>query len=54
MDETLVKQGKNRWRAGMLLIPRVLIWLVLVLTLRRDLNYDVASTVRAVHVSTHG
>ena len=42
IDETLAEQGKNRWRAGTLLIPRVLIWLVLVLTLRRDLNYGKA------------
>lgn len=39
MDETLTEQGYMRWRKGTMLIPRVLIWLVLVLTLRRDLNY---------------
>jgi hypothetical protein len=42
IDETLVEQGKNHWRRGTLLIPGLLIWLVLVLTLRRDLNYDQA------------
>ena len=42
LDEALTEQGQNRWRKGTLLIPRVLIWLVLVLTLRRDLNYTQA------------
>lgn len=42
MAETLAEQGKTRWRRGTLLIPGLLIWLVLVLTLRRDLNYDQA------------
>jgi hypothetical protein len=42
IDETLAEQGKNRWRYGTLLMPGLLIWLVLVLTLRRDLNYDQA------------
>jgi len=42
IDQTLAEQGKNRWRHGTLLIPGLLIWLVLVLTLRRDLNYDQA------------
>jgi Insertion element 4 transposase N-terminal/Transposase DDE domain len=40
IEETLAEQGKNRWRRGTLLIPGLLIWLVLALTLRRDLNYD--------------
>lgn len=39
IDETLAERGKSRWRPGILLVPRLLIWLVLVLTLRRDLNY---------------
>jgi len=34
IEETLTEQGKNRWRRGTLLIPGLLIWLVLVLTLR--------------------
>lgn len=42
LDETLTEQGQSHWRKGTLLIPRVLIWLVLVLTIRRDLNYDQA------------
>lgn len=42
IDETLVEQGKTHWRRGTILIPVLLIWLVLVLTLRRDLNYDQA------------
>jgi len=42
IEETLVEQGKNHWRRGTLLIPGLLIWLVLVLTLRRDHNYDQA------------
>jgi len=42
MDEVLSEQGQDHWRKGTLLIPRLLIWLVLVLTLRRDLNYDKA------------
>ena len=42
IEETLAEQGKNHWRRGTLLIPSLLIWLVLVLTLRRDLNYDQA------------
>jgi len=42
IDETLAEQGKSHWRRGTLLIPGLLIWLVLVLTLRRDLNYDQA------------
>lgn len=42
IDEALAEQGQNHWRRGTLLIPSLLIWLVLVLTLRRDLNYDQA------------
>jgi hypothetical protein len=42
IDETLAEQGKNHWRRGTLLVPGLLIWFVLVLTLRRDLNYDQA------------
>jgi len=40
MDETLRELEQDHWRRGTLLIPRVLIWLVLVLTVRRDLNCD--------------
>jgi hypothetical protein len=42
IDTILVEQGKDHARHGTLLKPRLLIWLVLVLTLRRDLNYDQA------------
>jgi hypothetical protein len=38
MDEVLREQGQDKFRQGTLLIPKLLIWLVLVLTLRRDLN----------------
>ncbi len=40
IDEALCEHGKDRYRKGTLLIPNVLIWLVLVMTLRRDLNTD--------------
>ena len=42
IDETLAEHGQDHSRKGTRLIPRMLIWLVLVLTLRRDLNYDKA------------
>lgn len=42
IDETLTELGKDQHRKGTVLIARVLVWLVLVLTLRRDLNYDKA------------
>lgn len=38
IDEALAEQGLDRFRQGTLLIPKVLIWLVLALTIRRDLN----------------
>ena len=38
IEEVVVEQGKNKFRQGTLLTPTVLIWLVLALTLRRDLN----------------
>ena len=38
IDEVLVEQGQDRFRRGTLLMPKVLIWLVLALTIRRDLN----------------
>lgn len=40
--ETLVEQGKDKYRKGTILVPKLLVWLVLVLTLRRDLNYHKA------------
>lgn len=42
IDQALQEQAKNTCRKGTLLTPRLLVWLVLVLTLRRDLNYDKA------------
>ena len=39
IEETLAEEGKDRWRKGTILIPNLLVWLVLGLTLRRDLNY---------------
>jgi len=42
LEETLQEQGHHKWRKGTILTPKVLVWLVLVLTLRRDLNYDKA------------
>jgi hypothetical protein len=42
IDTILVEQGKDHARRGTVLMPRLLIWLVLVLTLRRDLNYHQA------------
>lgn len=42
IDEVLIEQGEDSYRKGTKLIPRLLIWLVLVLTIRRDLNYDKA------------
>ena len=39
IDEVLTEQGKDEYRKGTILIPKFLVWLVLVLTLRRDLNY---------------
>jgi hypothetical protein len=41
LEEVLAEQGLNqKVRQGTLLIPTVLIWLVLALTIRRDLNCD--------------
>lgn len=39
IEEVLAEQGLNKPRKGTLLMPKVLIWLVLALTIRRDLNY---------------
>ena len=38
IDEVLAEQERDRFRQGTLLMPKVLIWLVLALTIRRDLN----------------
>lgn len=42
IEEVLIEQELTKPRKGTLLMPKVLIWLVLVLTLRRDLNYQQA------------
>ena len=39
IEEVLVEQGLGKSRKGTLLVPTVLIWLVLALTIRRDMNY---------------
>lgn len=38
IDETLVELGEDQYRKGTVLTPKLLVWLVLALTLRRDLN----------------
>ena len=40
IQEVLDEKGLNKFRKGSILIPRVLIWLVLSMTLRRDLSAD--------------
>ena len=40
IEETLAEHGKAKWRQGTLLVPKVMVWLVLALTLRRDLNCE--------------
>jgi len=39
IGEVLVEQGKDGYRKGTILTPKLSVWLVLALTLRRDLNY---------------
>jgi hypothetical protein len=39
IDEVLIEHGKDGCRQGTILTPKLSVWLVLVLTLRRDLNY---------------
>ncbi len=39
IDDVLTEQGKDKYRQGTILTPKFLVWLVLALTLRRDLNY---------------
>lgn len=39
IGEVLIEQGKDGYRKGTILTPNLLVWLVLALTLRRDLNY---------------
>lgn len=38
IKQVLTEQGKAQYRKGTILIPQLLVWLVLTLTLRRDLN----------------
>jgi hypothetical protein len=38
IEEALAEQGKDKFRKGTILIPQLLVWLVLALTVRRDLN----------------
>ena len=40
VHEALAEHDKAKWRKGTILLPAVTIWLVLALTLRRDLNCD--------------
>jgi len=40
LKETLQELAKDQCRKGTVLIPTLLVWLVLALTLRRDLSYD--------------
>ncbi len=39
IQEVLVEHKKDKYRKGTLLTPFVMVWLVLTLTLRRDINY---------------
>ncbi len=39
IEEVLIEQELTEFRKGTLLVPKVLIWLILALTIRRDLNY---------------
>lgn len=38
IKQVLAEEGKDKYRKGTKLVPRLLVWLVLALTLRRDLN----------------
>jgi hypothetical protein len=42
IEEVLIEHKKDKYRKGTILKPCIMIWLVLVLTLRRDLNYHKA------------
>jgi len=39
IEESLAEHGKEQYRKGTLLTPILVVWLVLALTIRRDLNY---------------
>ena len=40
IKESLIEAGKGKYRQGTLLIPVFVVWLVLAITMRRDLNYS--------------
>ncbi len=40
IKESLLEAGKDKFRKGTLLIPVFVVWLVLAITMRRDLNYN--------------
>lgn len=40
IEEVLIEHKKDKYRKGTILTPCIIIWLVLSLTLRRDLNYN--------------
>ncbi len=40
IEEALIEHKKDKYRKGTILTPCIMIWLVIVLTLRRDLNYN--------------
>ena len=40
IEEALSEHKKNNYRKGTILTPLIMVWLVLALTLRRDLNYS--------------
>jgi len=42
IKEVPAKHKKNKYRKGTVLIPCIMVWLVLAITLRRDLNYHKA------------
>ena len=39
IDDVLKEHNKDKFRKGTILSPRIMIWLVFAITLRRDLNY---------------
>ena len=39
IEDTLAERKKDKYRKGTLLTPLLMVWLILTLTLRRDINY---------------
>jgi hypothetical protein len=39
IEEVLAERGLTKFRKGTCLVPKILIWLVLAMTIRRDLDY---------------